>query len=214
MTEEVKGFWENLTTTTKSVVAIVGAVTALMTGWYAHSQTSVDQDYGAYTKYITSLEIRLDKIETELANLRLSNAELSTENLMLKNTITLLSSSNDDLPFPKWVKNSNFVMLKANKLYEKVFLEPQGLSLINYIGKTDYEVYPKHLADEYRENDLEVFNTGEVYTGVEDVVAFGKHEKWFIIKYRWKASNGITLGVAGIALPEDIIKFIKSSHKL
>lgn len=209
MKEQARNFWDNLEPGTKAIAALITALGAIILGYWTMGTNRITADYGAYNTIIPKLESRIESLELAMADLQLAYNELMVENNVLKNSIILLSTSNIDVPFPAWIKNSDGVMLKANLAYQTVFLNHINKGLHDYIGKTDYDIWPNDVADQYTQNDQMVMKTGRVYTGTENVIMDGRREQWFIIKYRWKAANGVVLGVAGMALPKDFIEYIQ-----
>ncbi len=77
-------------------------------------------------------------------------AELAQSNKFLENT---LESVTDHM----YIKDSNGKFVFANESYCKFKGQPRK----NIIGKTIYDLYPKHLADQFAEHDKIVFEKGE-----------------------------------------------------
>lgn len=58
-----------------------------------------------------------------------------------------------------------FVMVEVSPTYEKKFLIGLNIPTSSYIGFDDYMVWPKELADEFRSEDLQVYeNKNTLYT--------------------------------------------------
>lgn len=63
-----------------------------------------------------------------------------------------------ELPYPAWIKLAlprsdgkfEFRMQYVNPAYEKWF----GVALLDYVGKTDFEVWPQATAEAYFQNDM------------------------------------------------------------
>jgi len=73
-----------------------------------------------------------------------------------------------------------------------------GLTLDEIKGKTDYDLFPKHLAEKYTEDDVEILKRGEVMSFKEK---FHKNEEEIelnIIKAPVKDKNGSITGLVGI----------------
>ena len=65
----------------------------------------------------------------------------------------------DSMPFPAWVKSCSvkgnipeFRMHFCNRAYEDMFNKSRTI----YIGKTDYDMWPREIADRFYYHDLEV----------------------------------------------------------
>jgi hypothetical protein len=102
-----------------------------------------------------------------------------------------------------------------NLQYEEVFLKPFGLEISDYLGKTDYDIWPKEIADAFRLHDREVFERKIVYNGREKIPdTLGKITEWRVIKYvRW--AGPIPVGIAGIAFPDngEFNKYFEKQNK-
>lgn len=75
-------------------------------------------------------------------------------------------------------KDRNGVFTFANQK----FCQTIGKSLEEIIGKTDYDLSPKHLADKYRRDDMRVMETGEVYDTTETHTGAGDSEEIYYIE--------------------------------
>jgi len=111
-----------------------------------------------------------------------------------------------------WLKDKDGVMLAINEKYVDVFLKPRGYEANDYIGNDDYSVWPHDIASQFITHDLRVLSLGEtVYFKEKIPDTEGNYIEWIIIKYpRVDKSNNTTLGVAGVALPDDILNKIKT----
>ena len=80
-----------------------------------------------------------------------------TSETLLKRELTVAKefteSILDAIPVPVFVKNEKFETIYANSEFQKFIDMPRE----KFIGKTDYEVYPKNVADLFRKTDIEVF---------------------------------------------------------
>lgn len=128
--------------------------------------------------------------------------ELELEVRELRNKILLLESAHNNSPLPTWLKDTDGTMLALNQACEELFLKPNGIKIENYIGSTDYAVWPKEIAREYEKNDLFVLRTKEDFVGTETVLINGEKTQWRIIKYIRYIGN-LPIGVAGKAIPDD-----------
>ncbi len=96
--------------------------------------------------------------------------KMANERLVMHGAV--VSSKYESKAMTRWKKmmlgsleHPTFVMVEVGPSYEKKFLEVYGLSLGDYLGRTDYDVWPKEIADEFFAEDLHVSKTGEtVYT--------------------------------------------------
>lgn len=126
--------------------------------------------------------------------------ELEKEIIELTLKIEVMEFAPFHLPLPMWMKNEKLVLDYINDEYERVFLSPRGLKKEDYLGKSDFEVWPEKVAEMFREHDAEVLKTGTSFNGREDVVdENGKVTKWRVMKFIRK----IPRGVCGVAFPDN-----------
>jgi PAS domain S-box-containing protein len=82
----------------------------------------------------------------------------------LKDSKALYLSLVESLPMNVFRKDLEGTFTFGNKL----FCETLGRPLEGIIGKTDYDFFPKELADKYRADDGRVARTGQVFEDVEE----------------------------------------------
>lgn len=193
---------------TKLLIAIVSAISGLLGAVGTQMLSSKEMDYGAYSGYVLRLEKRVDLLEVDVKQLNEINTRLLVENVNLKASIQLLGSVDAGFPYPEWTKDRNFTMLRLNKKYVDAFLSFQQLEAGDYIGKTDYDIYPKDVADLYRQNDMEVVSSKSVILKLETVITSNGTSQWIIIKWPWMSPNGEVLGVRGMAIPPSVLKYV------
>jgi PAS domain S-box-containing protein len=118
-----------------------------------------------------------------------------------KKTIEALAQSEskfrtlvEHIPNKIFIKDKNFAYLFLNKNYA------QDLKITHeeIIGKTDYDFYPKELAEKYRADDKRIIETGKTEDIEEKYIENGK-ERWVhTIKTPYKDAKGNIIGVLGI----------------
>lgn len=106
-------------------------------------------------------------------------------------------------------KNTKAQYLGCNK----TLLQTLGFnSMVDIIGKTDQDLWPDQ-AEQLRENDLRVMQTGETLFLEETVSMPGKEERYFtVIKMPLLDEDGITIGILGNSL--DITELKNTQAKL
>ena len=164
--------------------AIVVAIGAIFTNWESRNVAKECRESNKAN------EGRIVKQDAQIRNLEASYEKLRANML-------LVSMAEDNYPAPKWLKSPDGVMLRLNKAYETEFLLPFGITRSDYIGRTDFEIWPDEIARKFREKDQFVIKTGEPVTTIE-VVEYpdGTRENFEVTKYPW-IINGTVLGVAG-----------------
>lgn len=186
-----------------TVVGPTALVTSLLTFFISRRKEN-RADIEQFVQLIREDNARLREKERELSKTqeKLNNKVLHMERqiLMLQNKLILLESAHNDSPLPKWLKDENGTILALNESYEKTFLVPLGKTMQDYIGKTDFDVWPETIARSFLENDRAAMETGLVDT--LELVPNGKGEmiKWRIIKYP-RYAGSVLIGISGIAVP-------------
>lgn len=115
----------------------------------------------------------------------------------LKVKLNLLESAHLDLPVPQWLKDTSGKMLSVNTAYCETF----GISAENYVGKSDYDVWPKEIADAFMKND-EIVKRTRKHVMTKELAKTKDYEGyWRVLKY--PRFEGRTLvGIGGIAFQE------------
>ncbi len=94
-----------------------------------------------------------------------------------------------------YVKDKEGRHVLVNKKYEEV----TGLKREFIIGKADKDVYPLSVANDYRNNDLEVMEK-EIVIEKEEGFDIGNGKKFFLsIKFPWRDKNNTIKGICGIS---------------
>ena len=115
--------------------------------------------------------------------------------------IVSLESAHYDHPYPSWLKDVDGVMLYVNRAYEEVFLSPYGVKSEDYVGHTDFEVWPEDIARQFVLNDQKVIRSKQTLEDYEDIqMEGGEMTRWRIIKYP-RFSGRRIIGIAGMAIP-------------
>jgi hypothetical protein len=73
----------------------------------------------------------------------------------------------------------------------------------DYIHRTDYQVWPKHVADSYAiGDDFARKNKGKYFKGEEVILVDGDDvsDQWRIVKYG-RFVNNVCVGIVGMAIP-------------
>lgn len=130
---------------------------------------------------------------------------LEKENQLLREQLNTIKSIYPDLPIPMWIKDERGIMLSLNDAYENAFLRPQEKSRYDYIGKTDYDIWGKKIADEFRKHDREAMEDNIVVFKDEEFQDNALLQGYKFYKYP-KYADGVFIGIGGIALPDETYK--------
>lgn len=137
-------------------------------------------------------------LKSEFENLRSSSQKREKENgdiiQGLRIKVNMLESAHLNLPIPQWLKDKNGTMLSINSAYEELF----GKTVSQYVGNTDYDVWPKKIADQFKKNDTVVKRTRK-HIQTQEMIEVDEHVQiWEVLKYpRYEGSTFI--GIGGIA---------------
>lgn len=108
-----------------------------------------------------------------------------------------------------YTKNLEGVYLFVNQQYCKIFDIPQE----RILGKTDYDFFPKEVADGFRKNDLEVRNTNKHVESEEVAIhADGQTHNYLSLKFPLRDSTGRVYGTGGVST--DITQYRKLEEEL
>ena len=119
--------------------------------------------------------------------------------------LLVMESSYMHIPLPSWLKDIDGTMLAVNDAYEMYFLIPNGFVKSDYIGKTDSDVWPENIAQEFIGNDiLTLQSEKKIWFGKETILIkdIDVRDNWRVLKYVRYAGN-IAVGIAGIAIPSE-----------
>jgi diguanylate cyclase (GGDEF)-like protein/PAS domain S-box-containing protein len=98
------------------------------------------------------------------------------------------------IPAYAFFKDTHSVYIAASKM----FCDALNHSQEEIIGKTDYNLVPKVLADKYHADDLRVITTGEpLYVGEENMIKSGKMITVVTRKVPLKDKTGKVIGLVG-----------------
>ena len=108
-----------------------------------------------------------------------------------------LSAMLDNIPYLTWLKDTGGKFIAVNR----TFLKTTGKRHMHEVlGKTDFELWPRELAEKYRADDDEVMKTRRQKSDTERSVMEGGRIAWVdTFKSPIIDGNGTLLGTAGIA---------------
>ena len=127
---------------------------------------------------------------------RIDITELKAATEALRQRELYLRATLDNLPFFFWLKDADCRFLAVNK----VFASACGRSgPADVVGLTDFDVWPRELAQRYHDDDAEVMSVGREKS-VEEPVAGGAEAGWIeTYKKPVIAPDGTVLGTVGFA---------------
>jgi len=127
----------------------------------------------------------------------------------LEDALTLLHAHNDvrereselrtlveTIPDLVWVKDLDGRHVRCNPQFERVL----GVVQTRAIGKTDYELFPREVADRHRAGDRLAIETGEIQLEEHETPGPDGRIIWFeVLKAPLRDEGGKPIGVVGIA---------------
>jgi PAS domain-containing protein len=109
------------------------------------------------------------------------------------------------LPLPAWHKGIDGKMVWINEEYVNIF----DVKKEDYIGHSDYDIWPSVLADEFRDNDNDIIKEGKAFIFMEKSVdKEGKESSLIVWKFPIKNVLGKIIGIGGICIMKDKMSFI------
>lgn len=138
---------------------------------------------------------------TELRELRRRNAQLETADQQrrraekeIRDSQALYSSLVDNLPVQILRKDLSGHFTFASQS----FCELLGKSSKEILGKTDFDFYPSELAEKYREDDVRVAGTGELFEDIERYEKDGQDRFVHVMKSPVRNASGNIIGVQAV----------------
>jgi PAS domain S-box-containing protein len=131
---------------------------------------------------LTALRRRISELESIVGN-PASSVETGDE----KDTKFRLFMDNS--PVVAWLKDETGRHVYINRTLEKFF----GVSLNDWLGKTDHEIWNQEVAQRFRENDLAVLASGQPQEFTEYTLdPLGNKCVWLSFKFPFRDSSGAT----------------------
>lgn len=151
-----------------------------------------------------ALASAVERLKVEIARREEAEKALQKERLILH---TLM----DNIPDALYAKDAECRKILANGADAKNcgFKSPEEI-----IGKNDYDMFPKELAEKYIADDLAVIQKGQPVLWREEYVPDEKGEKRWLItsKIPMRASDGTIIGLVGIG--RDVTPLKEAEKKL
>jgi PAS domain S-box-containing protein len=154
----------------------------------------------ALRKAYSELEARVQERTAELAETNQAlQAEIKERKWIeeeLRRSIRQLNAILTNIPDIAWLKDKESRFIAVNK----PFADTAGMRPADLIGKTDFDIWPKELAERYRADDREVMATGRRKQVIEPLVDKEGKKTWIeTIKTPIHDDRGNIIGTTGIA---------------
>ena len=101
----------------------------------------------------------------------------------------------ESLPLSVFRKDADFHLVFGNQR----FCEALGQPLSSFYGKTDFDLFPRDLADKFRHDDARIIETGETFEFVEELIhADGQRHFIQTFKGPVRDADGKVIGIQGM----------------
>ena len=202
----------------KGATLLITSAVSIVTAWFAFSVNDKNatisfEDVGAknfqqlfdlQSKQITDLKTENKELELRIEDLTKQVQGLQIAQLRNSQNALLFNNSIDNFPFPYWVKSRDGRMVKINTAFEEAYLKPVGKDRLDYIDKTDYEIWPEEEANNFAVTDNQVVRTKKEVVFIETIVLNGKKKRLLVTKFPIFLSSEV-IGVAGFSVPKEFI---------
>lgn len=102
----------------------------------------------------------------------------------------------NNIPYWTWLKDKDSKYILVNKEYAIA----KNLTIENFVGKTDFDLYPKEMAETYIKDDKEIMESKKGITVKESKIFIDGKEKYFETAIQpFFDSSGNVIGTVGIA---------------
>ena len=110
-------------------------------------------------------------LRTENQDIKVDFATLQERNHNLKQNMVIFNRNYEDFPLPVWQKvkrGDEFIINYVNPEYLKKFGHFFKGGKYGFIGKNNFDLFPKEIAQIYYENDIAVTITGDIIESIEE----------------------------------------------
>ena len=127
-------------------------------------------------------------LRTENEDMKVKYASMEERNINLKRNMVLYNRNYEEFPLPVWQKvkrGDKFIIQYVNPVYVTFFGKDFSFDKYQIIGKDNFDLFPKRLAQMYYENDIAVSVFGERLESIEEFEdSSGKRVKLKAVKWR------------------------------
>jgi PAS domain S-box-containing protein len=177
--------------------SLLGAVAGLIVGFLFLQRTRAEEGLRVLNNELEQ-KVRQRTSELKAANddLKYEISEKKRTERRLQRTLIRQNAILDNIPDMAWLKDKEGKFLAVNGPFAKAC----GIAREELIGKTDFDFWPKELAQRYRDDDEQVMMTRKRKSIEETLVHAEGRDVWIeTIKSPIYDEDGEVMGTTGIA---------------
>jgi len=177
--------------------SLVGAAAGLIIGFLALKRIRAEEGLRVLNNELEQ-KVRQRTSELKAANddLKYEISEKKLAERKLQKTLIRRNAILDNIPDMAWLKDKEGNFLAVNEPFARAC----GISKEELYGKTDFDFWPRELAQRYRDDDEQVMKTGKRKSIEETLVHREGQDVWIeTIKSPIYDEHGQVMGTTGIA---------------
>ncbi len=179
------------------VHSLLGAAVGLIVGFLVLRRIRAEEELRVLNNELEH-KVRQRTSELKAANedLKYEISERRRAEKWLQKTLIRRNAILDNIPDMAWLKDKDGKFLAVNEPFAKAC----GKAKEELLGKTDFDFWPKELAERYRDDDEQVMKTGKRKSIEETLVHEKGRDVWIeTIKSPIYNEDGGVIGTTGIA---------------
>jgi two-component system, cell cycle sensor histidine kinase and response regulator CckA len=152
------------------------------------------------TRLNEMVQIRTHELDRANAELWKEIAERRTAEEVLRDSEERFRAFMDNSPVIAYIKDHDGRYVYLNRQFETQF----GMTMAEWVGRTDAEAWPQHIAEPIRANDIAVFNSEQPREFIEKIpVPNGSSDEWLVFRFTIRDRTGQKfVGGVGIDITE------------
>jgi PAS domain S-box-containing protein len=179
------------------VNSLSGAIVGFIVGYLFLKRARAEEDLRVLNNELDQ-KVRQRTSELKAANddLKYEISEKKLAERRLQRTLIRQNAILDNIPDMAWLKDKEGKFLAVNG----PFARARGIAREELLGKTDFDFWPKELAERYRDDDEQVMKTGKRKSIEETLVHTEGRDVWIeTVKSPIYDENGEVMGTTGIS---------------
>jgi len=177
--------------------SLSGGVVGLIVGFLFLRRTRAEEELQVLNNDLEQkVRQRTSQLKAANDDLKYEISEKKLAERGLQQTLIRQNAILDNIPDMAWLKDNEGKFLAVNG----PFARARGIAREELLGKTDFDFWPKELAQRYRDDDEQVMKTGKRKSIEETLVHTEGRDVWIeTIKSPIYDENGEVMGTTGIA---------------